>query len=36
MKHGRGILKVTYNYQKYSTRQKEVKIYEQEWKNDKI
>ena len=28
MRHGRGILKVTQNYQRYSTKQKEVKIYE--------
>ena len=28
MRHGRGILMVTQNYQRYSTKSKEVKIYE--------
>lgn len=35
-RHGRGILKVTQNHQRYSTKQKEVKIYEQEWRNGKL
>jgi len=35
-KHGRGILKVTQNHQRYSTKQKEVKIYEQEWRSGKV
>lgn len=35
-RHGRGILKVTYNFPRYSTKQIEVKIYEQEWKNGKL
>ena len=36
VRHGRGILKVTQNYQRYSTKQKEVKVYEQEWRNGKL
>lgn len=36
MRHGRGVLKVTQNYQRYSTKAKEVKIYEQEWRNNKL
>jgi len=35
-RHGHGILKVLQNYQRFSTRQMEVKIYEQEWKNGKL
>jgi len=35
-KHGRGILKLTQNYQRYSTKQIEVKIYEQDYKKDQL
>lgn len=34
--HGRGILKVTQNHHRYSTKQKEVKVYEQEWRVGKL
>mmetsp|Transcript_9364 Transcript_9364/g.14214 ORF Transcript_9364/g.14214 Transcript_9364/m.14214 type:complete len:270 (+) Transcript_9364:155-964(+) len=36
MKHGIGILKVTMNYQRYSAKPREVKVYEQEWRSDKL